>query len=286
MSTELSIRKVGVIGAGTMGNGIAHVFSLFDNNIILVDISSDILDNAISIISKNLERQSSKGIINKEQISIALKNITVNTDMKSLANCNLVIEAVKEDFNIKSEIFKKLDNICNQNTIFASNTSSISINKLSEGISRPEKFIGMHFMNPVPIMKLVEIIKGNKTSNETLGFIKNLSKSINKIPVECNDSPGFVSNRILMPLINEAAYTFMEGVTSVESIDQIMKLGMGHPMGPLKLADLIGIDVCVSIMQVLLSGFNNEKYAICPLLIEMNKKGKLGMKTGEGFYKY
>ena len=278
--------NIGIIGAGTMGNGIAHVFSLFDNNIILVDISSDILDNAISIISKNLERQSSKGIINKEQISIALKNITVNTDMKSLANCNLVIEAVKEDFNIKSEIFKKLDNICNQNTIFASNTSSISINKLSEGISRPEKFIGMHFMNPVPIMKLVEIIKGNKTSNETLGFIKNLSKSINKIPVECNDSPGFVSNRILMPLINEAAYTFMEGVTSVESIDQIMKLGMGHPMGPLKLADLIGIDVCVSIMQVLLSGFNNEKYAICPLLIEMNKKGKLGMKTGEGFYKY
>ena len=278
--------NIGIIGAGTMGNGIAHVFSLFDNNIILVDISSDILDNAISIISKNLERQSSKGIINTEQISIALKNITVNTDMKSLANCNLVIEAVKEDFNIKSEIFKKLDNICNQNTIFASNTSSISINKLSEGISRPEKFIGMHFMNPVPIMKLVEIIKGSKTSNETLGFIKNLSKSINKIPVECNDSPGFVSNRILMPLINEAAYTFMEGVASVESIDEIMKLGMGHPMGPLKLADLIGIDVCVSIMQVLLSGFNNEKYAICPLLIEMNKKGKLGMKTGEGFYKY
>ena len=278
--------NIGIIGAGTMGNGIAHVFSLFDNNIILVDISSDILDNAISIISKNLERQSSKGIINKEQISIALKNITVNTDMKSLTNCNLVIEAVKEDFNIKSEIFKKLDNICNQNTIFASNTSSISINKLSEGISRPEKFIGMHFMNPVPIMKLVEIIKGNKTSNETLGFIKNLSKSINKIPVECNDSPGFVSNRILMPLINEAAYTFMEGVASVESIDEIMKLGMGHPMGPLKLADLIGIDVCVSIMEVLLSGFNNEKYAICPLLIEMNKKGKLGMKTGEGFYKY
>ena len=278
--------NIGIIGAGTMGNGIAHVFSLFDNNIILVDISSDILDNAISIISKNLERQSSKGIINKEKISIALKNITVNTDMKSLKNCDLIIEAVKEDFNIKSEIFKKLDNICNQNTIFASNTSSISINKLSAGIPRPEKFIGMHFMNPVPIMKLVEIIKGNKTSNETLGFIKNLSKSINKIPVECNDSPGFVSNRILMPLINEAAYTFMEGVASVESIDEIMKLGMGHPMGPLKLADLIGIDVCVSIMEVLLSGFNNEKYAICPLLIEMNKKGKLGMKTGEGFYKY
>ena len=181
--------NIGIIGAGTMGNGIAHVFSLFDNNIILVDISSDILDNALSVISKNLERQSSKGIINTEKINIALKNITVNTDMKSLANCNLVIEAVKEDFNIKAEIFKKLDNICNQNTIFASNTSSISINKLSEGISRPEKFIGMHFMNPVPIMKLVEIIKGNKTSNETLGFIKNLSKSINKIPVECNDSP-------------------------------------------------------------------------------------------------
>ena len=264
--------NIGIIGAGTMGNGIAHVFSLFKNNIILVDISSNILNNAISIINKNLKRQSSKGIISKKQISTALKNITVNTDMKSLKNCDLIIEAVKEDFNIKSEIFKKLDSICNQNTIFASNTSSISINKLSESISRPEKIIGMHFMNPVPIMKLVEIIKGSKTSNETLGFIKNLSKSINKIPVECNDSPGFVSNRILMPLINEASYTFMEGVASVESIDEIMKLGMGHPMGPLKLADLIGIDVCVSIMKVLLSGFNNEKYAICPLLIEMNKK--------------
>ena len=278
--------NIGVIGAGTMGNGITHVFSLFENNIILVDISSNILNNAISIINKNLKRQSSKGIISKKQISIALQNITVNTDMNSLKNCDFIIEAVKENFNVKSEIFKKLDNICNQNTIFASNTSSISIDKLSESISRPEKFIGMHFMNPVPIMKLVEIIKGNKTSKETLDFIKNLSKSINKIPVECNDSPGFVSNRILMPLINEAAYTFMEGVASVESIDEIMKLGMGHPMGPLKLADLIGIDVCVSIMEVLLSGFNNEKYAICPLLIEMNKKGKLGMKTGEGFYKY
>ena len=278
--------NIGVIGAGTMGNGIAHVFSLFENNIILVDISSNILNNAISIINKNLKRQSSKGIISKEQISIALKNITVNTDMNSLKNCDFIIEAVKENFNIKSEIFKKLDNICNQNTIFASNTSSISINKLSESISRHEKFIGMHFMNPVPIMKLVEIIKGDKTSKETLDFIKNLSKSINKIPVECNDSPGFVSNRILMPLINEAAYTFMEGVASVESIDEIMKLGMGHPMGPLKLADLIGIDVCVSIMQVLLSGFKNDKYTICPILIEMNKKGKLGMKTGEGFYKY
>ena len=278
--------NIGVIGAGTMGNGIAHVFSLFENNIILVDISSNILNNAISIINKNLKRQSSKGIISKKQISTALKNITVNTDMNSLKNCDFIIEAVKENFNIKSEIFKKLDNICNQNTIFASNTSSISINKLSESISRSKKFIGMHFMNPVPIMKLVEIIKGDKTSKETLDFIKNLSKSINKIPVECNDSPGFVSNRILMPLINEAAYTFMEGVASVESIDEIMKLGMGHPMGPLKLADLIGIDVCVSIMEVLLLGFNNEKYAICPLLIEMNKKGKLGMKTGEGFYKY
>jgi len=278
--------NIGVIGAGTMGNGIAHVFSLFENNIILVDISSNILNNAISIINKNLKRQSSKGIISKKQISIALQNITVNTDMNSLKNCDFIIEAVKENFNIKSEIFKKLDNICNQNTIFASNTSSISIDKLSKSISRPEKFIGMHFMNPVPLMKLVEIIKGNKTSKETLDFIKNLSKSINKIPVECNDSPGFVSNRILMPLINEAAYTFMEGVASVESIDEIMKLGMGHPMGPLKLADLIGIDVCVSIMQVLLSGFKNDKYTICPLLIEMNKKGKLGMKTGEGFYKY
>ena len=206
--------------------------------------------------------------------------------MHSLKDCDLVIEAVKEDFNIKSKIFSQLDKICNSKTIFATNTSSISINDLSQNISRPGKFIGMHFMNPVPIMKLVEIIKGTNTSKETLNFIIELVGEIEKKAVECNDSPGFVSNRILMPLINEAAYTYMDGVASAESIDEIMKLGMGHPIGPLKLADLIGIDVCISIMQVLLDGFQNKKYTNCPLLVEMNKKGKLGMKTNEGFYKY
>ena len=278
--------NIGVIGSGTMGNGIAHVFALYNNNVILVDISKEALNNAIKIINKNLKRQCSKGIIEDKQIDKILNNIKISTNMSTLRDCDLVIEAVIENFNIKSKIFTDLDQICNSKTIFATNTSSISINKLSSKISRPEKFIGMHFMNPVPIMKLIEIIKGNKTEKKTLNFIKKISVEIDKIPVECNDSPGFVSNRILMPLINEAAYTYMEGVASVESIDEIMKLGMGHPMGPLKLADLIGIDVCVSIMNVLLEGFKNEKYAICPLLIEMNKKGKLGMKTGEGFYKY
>ena len=278
--------NIGIIGSGTMGNGIAHVFSLFNNNVILVDISKEALNNAIAIINKNLKKQCSKGLIENKQIKRTLDNIKISTETTSLRDCDLVIEAVIEDFNIKSKIFMDLDQICNSKTIFATNTSSISINKLSSKISRPGKFIGMHFMNPVPIMKLVEIIKGNKTENKTLNFIKKLSIDINKIPIECNDSPGFVSNRILMPLINEAAYTYMEGVASVESIDDIMKLGMGHPMGPLKLADLIGIDVCVYIMQVLLEGFKNEKYTICPLLIEMNKKGKLGMKTKEGFYKY
>ena len=278
--------NIGVIGSGTMGNGIAHVFALYNNNVILVDISKEALNNAIKIINKNLKRQCSKGIIEDEQIDKILNNIKISTNMSTLRDCDLVIEAVIENFNVKSKIFTDLDQICNSKTIFATNTSSISINKLSSKISRPEKFIGMHFMNPVPIMKLIEIIKGNKTEKETLNFIKKISVEIDKIPVECNDSPGFVSNRILMPLINEAAYTYMEGVASVESIDEIMKLGMGHPMGPLKLADLIGIDVCVSIMNVLLEGFKNEKYAICPLLIEMNKKGKLGMKTREGFYKY
>ena len=278
--------NIGVIGSGTMGNGIAHVFALYNNNVILVDISKEALNNAIKIINKNLKRQCSKGIIEDKQIDKILNNIKISTNMSTLRDCDLVIEAVIENFNIKSKIFTDLDQICNSKTIFATNTSSISINKLSSKISRPEKFIGMHFMNPVPIMKLIEIIKGNKTEKGTLNFIKKISVEIDKIPVECNDSPGFVSNRILMPLINEAAYTYMEGVASVESIDEIMKLGMGHPMGPLKLADLIGIDICVSIMNVLLEGFKNEKYAICPLLIEMNKKGKLGMKTGEGFYKY
>ena len=278
--------KIGVVGAGTMGNGIAHVFSLYENRVILTDLSQDFLNSALKKINKNLDRQYLKGHITQDKVHSSLKNIVCSTNLNLLKDCDLVIEAVKEDFNIKSKIFSQLDQICISKTIFATNTSSISINDLSQSTSRPEKFIGMHFMNPVPIMKLVEIIKGNKTSKGTLNFITELTLKIEKTPVQCNDSPGFVSNRILMPLINEAAYTYMEGVASAESIDEIMKLGMGHPMGPLKLADLIGIDVCISIMQVLLDGFQNKKYTICPLLVEMNKNGKLGVKTSEGFYKY
>jgi len=278
--------KIGVIGAGTMGNGIAHVCAINQNDVVLVDLKKSFLDRAIAQIKTNLDRQLTKGIINSQLMSLAIDNIQLSTEIRDLKDCDLIIEAVKEDVEVKSKIFKELDSICDSKTILASNTSSISINQLSNNIKRPEKFIGMHFMNPVPVMKLVEIIKGDHTSKETLETIKNLAKKMNKIPIECNDSPGFVSNRILMPLINEAAFTYMEGVASVEAIDEIMKLGMGHPMGPLKLADLIGIDVCVSIMKVLLDGFNNDKYLICPLLIEMNKKGKLGIKTKEGFYKY
>jgi len=278
--------KIGVIGAGTMGNGIAHVCAINQNDVVLVDLKKSFLDRAIAQIKTNLDRQLTKGIINSQLMSLAIDNIQLSTEIRDLKDCDLIIEAVKEDIEVKSKIFKELDSICDSKTILASNTSSISINQLSNNTKRPEKFIGMHFMNPVPVMKLVEIIKGDHTSKETLKTIKNLAKKMNKIPIECNDSPGFVSNRILMPLINEAAFTYMEGVASVEAIDEIMKLGMGHPMGPLKLADLIGIDVCVSIMKVLLDGFNNDKYLICPLLIEMNKKGKLGIKTKEGFYKY
>ncbi len=278
--------KIGIIGAGTMGNGIAHVCAINQNDVVLVDLKKSFLDRAITQIKTNLDRQLAKGIINSQLMSLAIDNIQLSTEISDLKDCDLIIEAVKEDVRVKSKIFKELDNLCDSKTILASNTSSISINQLSNSTKRPEKFIGMHFMNPVPVMKLVEIIKGDHTSKETLETIKNLAKKMNKIPIECNDSPGFVSNRILMPLINEAAFTYMEGVASVEAIDEIMKLGMGHPMGPLKLADLIGIDVCVSIMKVLLDGFNNDKYLICPLLIEMNKKGKLGIKTKEGFYKY
>ena len=278
--------KIGIVGAGTMGNGIAHVCAINQNDVVLVDLKKTFLDRAIAQIKTNLDRQLAKGIINSQLMSLAIDNIQLSTEIRDLKDCDLIIEAVKEDIEVKSKIFKELDSICNSKTILASNTSSISINQLSNSTKRPEKFIGMHFMNPVPVMKLVEIIKGDQTSKETLETIKNLAKKMNKIPIECNDSPGFVSNRILMPLINEAAFTYMEGVASVEAIDEIMKLGMGHPMGPLKLADLIGIDVCVSIMKVLLDGFNNDKYLICPLLIEMNKKGKLGIKTKEGFYKY
>ena len=278
--------KVGVIGAGTMGNGIAHVFAMHGYSVILVDINSTILDNAVSIIKQNLTRQFNKQLISKDTIELTIKNIKVSNNIESLKSCNLVVEAIKEDLNLKGEIFQKLDLICDQKTIIASNTSSISINSLANYTNRADKIIGMHFMNPVPVMKLVEIINGDKTSRNTADFIINLSKDLGKIPVECNDSPGFVSNRILMPMINEAVHCFDQGVASIESIDSIMKLGMGHPMGPLKLADLIGLDVCLFILNVLFDSFKDKKYKPSKLLVKMVKENKLGKKSGEGFYKY
>tara|TARA_B110000116_G_C16757453_1_gene546630 strand:+ start:729 stop:1586 length:858 start_codon:yes stop_codon:yes gene_type:complete len=278
--------KIGIVGSGTMGNGIAHVFAIHGYSVFIVDISKEILKNAISTISNNMQRQCNKNIISNDDMKNALKIINTSTTLESLRDCSLIIEAVKEDINIKSEIFKKLDSLCGEKTIFASNTSSISINTLSRNFENPRKFIGMHFMNPVPIMKLIEVINGEKTSKETTDLIFSISKSINKIPVECNDSPGFVSNRILMPMINEAALCFEEGIATAESIDQIMMLGMSHPMGPLKLADLIGIDVCIYILNILYNDFNNSRYKPAEVLLTMKKNNKLGKKTGKGFYNY
>ena len=280
------VENIGVVGSGTMGNGIAHVFSLSKYRVTLVDLDKSILNQAINTISNNMERQVKKGLINENDKDNAVNNISINTDINSLSDSDLIIEAVSENYDIKSKIFKNLDSVCNSNSILASNTSSISISKIAEATNRPDKVIGMHFMNPVPVMKLIEVINGDKTSSETLNTVLDVSKKLNKIPLECNDSPGFVSNRILMPLINEAAYCLMENVAKEESIDGIMKLGMGHPMGPLMLADLIGIDVCVSIMKVLEEGLNDVKYGPCPLLLDMVKNKNLGKKTGSGFYKY
>ena len=279
---------ISVIGSGTMGNGIAHVFATCPKieTVVLVDLSDEILINAKEIIKKNLNRQVKKEIISKDKSDESFGKIVFTTDFKKVKESGLVIEAVKEDEIVKKNIFKKLDSIVSKNTIMATNTSSISIDKIAINLKKSQNVIGMHFMNPVPVMKLVEVIKGSQTNNLIVEKTLEYVSSLNKIAVECNDSPGFVSNRILMPMINEAAFTFMEGVASAESIDQIMKLGMGHPMGPLKLADLIGIDVCVSIMNVLFDGFKQEKYRVCPLLVEMMKENKLGVKTKKGFYKY
>ena len=277
---------IGVVGAGTMGNGIAHVFAQSNYKVLLVDLNQSILDNAMKTISSNLKRQVKKELITQSQMNHSIDNITTSTNMKSLRNAFIVIEAASEDDIIKTNIFKNLDTVCEPQTILATNTSSISITKIANATSRRDKVIGMHFMNPVPIMKLIEVIKGKDTSEQTLETILKISKKLNKIALECNDSPGFISNRILMPLINEAAYCLMDRIADKESIDGIMKLGMGHPMGPLTLADLIGIDVCVSIMKVLEEGLNSKKYAPCPLLLDMVKSNKLGKKTKEGFYRY
>jgi len=279
---------ISVIGSGTMGNGIAHVFALSEKvgNVYLVDLDIDILEKAKSLIERNLQRQVQKNIISDLIAKNALNKIICTTDIKKISTSDLIIEAVKEDINVKKTVFNQLDELAKDDAILATNTSSISIDKIANSINKNENVIGMHFMNPVPVMKLVEIIKGSKTSDRIVRRTLDYVNLINKIPIECNDSPGFVSNRILMPMINEAAFTLMEGVAEAEAIDGIMKLGMGHPMGPLKLADLIGIDVCVSIMKVLFEGFDNSKYKVCPLLEEMQKSNKLGVKTKEGFYKY
>jgi 3-hydroxybutyryl-CoA dehydrogenase len=283
----LGMENIVVIGSGTMGNGIAHVFALQNYKVSLVDISPEALNKAMAVIDKNLERQLSKGAITEEQKAATVKNITPSTSIEEVAkNADLVVEAATENSNIKLELFKKLDSLCKPEAILASNTSSISITKIASVTKRPGKVIGMHFMNPVPVMKLIEVIRGYATTDETTKIIFDLSKKLGKIPVEVNDYPGFIANRILMPMINESIYSLYEGVAGVEEIDTVMKLGMAHPMGPLQLADFIGLDVCLFIMNVLFDGFGNPKYAPCPLLKNMVTAGYLGVKSSEGFYKY
>ncbi len=278
--------KIAVIGSGTMGNGIAHVFAQSGFNTLLVDIDEAQLKKALSTIENNLKRQINKGIISESNKQNILNNISINTDIKLCRDMDLVIEAVPEKYDLKVSIFKNLDAICKESTILASNTSSISISNLGNQTNRPKNIIGMHFMNPVPIMKLVEVIKTIHTSKATIDTVVDLAEKIKKIPVECNDYPGFVSNRILMPMINEAIFCLEQNVAKKEAIDDIMKLGMAHPMGPLELADFIGLDVCLDIMEVLWVGFNDSKYRPCTLLKKMVSSGLLGRKSGRGFYTY
>lgn len=281
------MKNIAVIGAGTMGNGIAHVFAQFGYEVNLIDVSQDALDRAVATIGKNLDRQVAKEQISADDKAATLGRITTFTDLtKGVSDRNLVVEAATENVDLKLKIFQQLDQHAPAGCILASNTSSISITKIAAVTSRPEHVIGMHFMNPVPVMKLVEIIRGYATSDEVTNVIMDMSRSLKKVPVEVNDYPGFVANRILMPMINEAVYTLYEGVAGVEEIDTVMKLGMAHPMGPLQLADFIGLDVCLSILNVLYEGFGNPKYAPCPLLVNMVIAGKKGVKTGEGFYSW
>ncbi len=281
------MKNVAVIGAGTMGNGIAHTFAQFDFKVQLIDVSQTALDNGIATITKNLDRMVAKERITEAEKTQTLANITTYTSLEEgVEYASLVVEAATENVDLKLKIFKDLDSFCPNDTILASNTSSISITKIAAVTSRPEMVIGMHFMNPVPIMKLIEIIKGYNTSPETYKTVEAISRKLNKVPVEVNDYPGFVANRILMPMINEAIETLHNGVAGVEDIDTVMKLGMAHPMGPLQLADFIGLDVCLSILNVMYEGFKNPKYAPCPLLVNMVMAGKFGVKSGEGFYDY
>jgi 3-hydroxybutyryl-CoA dehydrogenase len=281
------MKYITVIGSGTMGNGIAHTFAQCGYSVNLVDINEKALQKAVATITKNLDRQIQKGTITEETKTSTLKNITTLTDMaKGAANADLVIEAATENMELKSKIFKQLDEVCPQAAILATNTSSISITEIAAVTARPENVIGMHFMNPVPVMKLVEVIRGYNTTDEVCEKVMEISKKLNKIPVEVNDSPGFVANKILIPMINEAIITLSEGVAGVEEIDTVMKLGMAHPMGPLQLADFIGLDVCLNILRVLQNGFGNPKYAPAPLLVNMVAAGHLGIKSGKGFYDY
>jgi 3-hydroxybutyryl-CoA dehydrogenase len=282
----MDIKNIAVIGSGTMGNGIAHVFALNGYDVLLMDIREEYCEKALKTISKNLDRQVEKNIITEKQAKETLDRIETSISMEECKIADIIVEAVTEDLKIKQDIFATLDKICKEHTIFGSNTSSLSITQLAVSTTRPEKFIGMHFMNPVPVMKLVEVIRGLATDDKTSATIVHLAKKLAKVPVEVNDYPGFISNRILMPMINEAVFALMEGVADKEAIDTVMKLGMAHPMGPLELADFIGLDVCLAIMEVLYRGFRDSKYRPCPLLTKMVAAGYLGRKTGKGFYEY